>query len=778
MNSILYSVQKQKQERKNESRSVSSESDVKNRALFDGSVGTNTTIPELNDREEPVESKTKAFEVTNGNHAITSDLNKVGLKNKMRSLRRSLSRKHKKKMKNKDRSVFGGSSLFEAINQRQWNKVLSLIKNAPHEVETYICSTGDESFRVKTLPLHQACMRQPPAVVVSSLIACYPIAASIKCDGSLPLHHALKTGATVEVIKTLINSYPKCLDEDDGEGKKPMEIFQNYKSAWNDESQTLIRRIMEGGAAEIELNDTDSSSESSNERVEVKTEKFDVSTRNNAAVIFELDEKDHVGEIELNDTESLSEESNEYVEVLTKEYEDSAKNDALIQEASKKDGVAEIELNDNNSVSEVSNDCVEAKTKAFEVTIGKHAITSDLNKAGLKNKMRSLRKSLSRKHKKKIKKKDRSVFGSKRKIDLNDDKDGSSLFEGEMEGISIMNDESQPLISRIIDDGSADIDSNDTESLLEAPVRDGACSSGVSPIESSNYIKMVLNEIEYGEMNMVAEAYDIMTDICGMQNHEISQVFADWNKGNLESYLIGKTAAILSKKDDNTSKVHVVDCVLDKTGLKGTIKWTTQEAAEVSVAAPTLSGSLNSRFISNMKMERVNASKILSGPTLLPPVDKKKLIDKIGEALYASKICSYAQGLDTIKAASEKYSWNIDLATCMTLWKGGCVIPAKLLNKIQAAFLLDPDLPNVMLDPSVALELRSLNESLRAVVVTCAFYGIPCPSISGSLSYYDSYRAECLPTNLTQAHHSVFGDHTYERNDRPGSHHCNWTDSQ
>lgn len=154
-----------------------------------------------------------------------------------------------------------------------------------------------------------------------------------------------------------------------------------------------------------------------------------------------------------------------------------------------------------------------------------------------------------------------------------------------------------------------------------------------------------------------------------------------------------------------------------------------------------------------------------------------QLIDKIGEALYASKICSYAQGLDTIKDASEKYSWNIDLVACIKLWKGGCVVPSKLLNKIQTAFSFNPNLPNVMLDPSVALELRSSNDSLRAVVVTCAFYGIPCPLISGSLSYYDSYRAECLPTNLTQAQHSFFGGHTFQRNDRPGSHHCNWTDS-
>jgi len=153
------------------------------------------------------------------------------------------------------------------------------------------------------------------------------------------------------------------------------------------------------------------------------------------------------------------------------------------------------------------------------------------------------------------------------------------------------------------------------------------------------------------------------------------------------------------------------------------------------------------------------------------------LVDSIGEALYASKICSYAQGLGIIKAASEKYSWDIDLAACVRLWKGGCIIRAKLLNNIQAAFLVDPDLPNLMLDPSIALQLGSSNEGWREVVITCANYGIACPSIGGSLGYYDSYRAESVPANLTQAHRDFFGGHTYERTDLPGSHHCVWTDS-
>jgi len=321
---------------------------------------------------------------------------------------------------------------------------------------------------------------------------------------------------------------------------------------------------------------------------------------------------------------------------------------------------------------------------------------------------------------------------------------------------------------------------NELEPILTrcaAQVRDGACSSYVGPIGSGNYVKMVHNGIEYGDMQLIAEAYDIMRNVLRMGNDEISQVFANWNDGYLESYLIEITAAILSKRDDITTKGHVVDYVLDKTGMKGTGKWTIQEAAEVSVAAPTISGSLNARFLSGIKDERVKASKILNGPSKVPGVDKKMLIDKLGEALYASKICSYAQGLGIIKAASDKYNWNIDLAACVKLWKGGCIIRAKVLDKIQAAFTKDPDLPNLMLDSAVAEELSDLNQHWREVIIICALHGIACPSLGGSLMYYDSYRAETVPANLTQAHRDFFGGHTYERTDIPGIFHCVWTDT-
>jgi len=238
-----------------------------------------------------------------------------------------------------------------------------------------------------------------------------------------------------------------------------------------------------------------------------------------------------------------------------------------------------------------------------------------------------------------------------------------------------------------------------------------------------------------------------------------------------------KEKTILPKKGGITTKTHVVDYILDKTGMKGTGKWAVQEAAEVSVAAPAISGSLNARFLSAIKDERVKASSILNGPERVPKVNKQELIDNIGEALYASKICSYAQGFSMIKAASDKFNWNIDLAACAKLWRKGCIIRSPYLDRIQDAFEKDPGLLNLMLDPLVAEELSDLNQQWREVVITCALHGITCPSLGGSLTYYDSYRAETLPANLTQAHRDFFGGHTYERTDLPGIFHCVWTDT-
>jgi len=316
-------------------------------------------------------------------------------------------------------------------------------------------------------------------------------------------------------------------------------------------------------------------------------------------------------------------------------------------------------------------------------------------------------------------------------------------------------------------------------SSCAAQTSTGPCVGYVGPIGAGNYVKMVHNGIEYADMQLIAEVFDVMKNVIGLDNSKMSQVFVNWNSGRLESYLIEITASILAKKDDITNKGHVVDYILDKTGSKGTGKWTVQEAAEVSVAAPTISGALNARYMSARKNERVHASKVLSGPLIsdLSLTEKDELLYHLSNALYGAKICSYAQGLALIKSASDAKNWDINLAGCVQLWKGGCIIRAALLNQIQAAFTANPTLPNLMTDPVIAKELNSCLASWRTVVITCANNGIPCPALGGSLTYFDSYRSASLPANLTQAQRDFFGGHTYERIDAAGPFHSAWTDA-
>lgn len=308
-----------------------------------------------------------------------------------------------------------------------------------------------------------------------------------------------------------------------------------------------------------------------------------------------------------------------------------------------------------------------------------------------------------------------------------------------------------------------------------AQVDDGACTGYIGPIGSGNYVKMVHNGIEYGDMQLIAEIYECMKRLCGMSNDDMSRQFAKWNDGALSSYLVEITAKILNKADDVTGKGYVVDYILDKTGMKGTGRWTVQEAAEQSVAAPTITASLDARYISGRKEERQTASKILVGPKEAPNVSKPQILADLGEALYCAKVCSYAQGLGIIKGASEANEWNINLSQCAKMWKGGCIIRAKLLDKIQSALKKDPDLPNLMLDPDFAEELNTKQMSWRRIVTLCVASGVACPSLSASLSYFDSYRMERLPANLTQAQRDFFGGHTYERIDKEGPFHCAWT---
>lgn len=314
-------------------------------------------------------------------------------------------------------------------------------------------------------------------------------------------------------------------------------------------------------------------------------------------------------------------------------------------------------------------------------------------------------------------------------------------------------------------------------SKCAAQVGDEACTGYVGPIGSGNYVKMVHNGIEYGDMQLIGEVYDMLRRVLGMGNDEMAALFEEWNKGELNSFLIEITYKILAKKDELTGKGHVVDYVLDKTGMKGTGRWTIQEAAEHSVAAPTLAASLDARYISGRKDERVYASTILEGPPTIPAVDREQILDDLQAALYCAKVCSYAQGLGIIKAASIHNNWDVDLSSCARMWRGGCIIRAQLLAKIQDAFARNVDLPNLMVDPTFASELNARQMAWRRVVTLGIASGISCPALSASLTYYDQYRRDSLCANLVQAQRDFFGGHTYERTDRPGTFHTAWTDA-
>lgn len=290
-----------------------------------------------------------------------------------------------------------------------------------------------------------------------------------------------------------------------------------------------------------------------------------------------------------------------------------------------------------------------------------------------------------------------------------------------------------------------------------------------------NYVKMVHNGIEYGDMQLIAEVYDALSNI-GLKNSEMADIFDSWNSGELESYLIEITALILRKREEGSHTEYVVDSILDKTGSKGTGKWTCQEGTDKGIAIPTIAAALDARMMSGLKEEREAAAIVLQSPMDVM-VNKDQLIGDLKSALYASKICSYAQGLSLIKAASDEHGWNVDLAECARLWTGGCIIRAALLEDIQAAFRKKTDLANLMVDPEMAKKLNSLSYGWRRAIAHCTVSGIACPALMGSLSYFDTYRRGRLPANLTQAQRDFFGGHTYERVDMDGRFHTAWTEA-
>lgn len=306
----------------------------------------------------------------------------------------------------------------------------------------------------------------------------------------------------------------------------------------------------------------------------------------------------------------------------------------------------------------------------------------------------------------------------------------------------------------------------------------GPCVTYIGKGGSGNFVKMVHNGIEYGDMQLIAEAYDVLKSVGKLSNEELHQVFTRWNQGELLSFLIEITADIFSIKDDKGSG-HLVDKVLDKTGMKGTGKWTVQQAAELSIAAPTIASSLDSRFLSGLKGERVQASKAFKSigvdKTLSEEkIDKQRLINDVRQALYASKICSYAQGMNLIRAKSIEKGWDLKLGELARIWKGGCIIRAVFLDRIKKAYDRNPNLANLLVDPEFSREIVERQCSWRRVVCLAINSGISTPGMSSSLAYFDSYRRENLPANLVQAQRDYFGAHTYERTDREGSFHTEW----
>jgi 6-phosphogluconate dehydrogenase len=301
------------------------------------------------------------------------------------------------------------------------------------------------------------------------------------------------------------------------------------------------------------------------------------------------------------------------------------------------------------------------------------------------------------------------------------------------------------------------------------------CVTYLGPDGAGHFVKMVHNGIEYGDMQLIAEVYDFMRKILNMSAREISEVFAKWNKGLLNSYLIEITSEILTVEDPETKK-PLVDLILDKAGQKGTGKWTAECAQEFGVPIPTIDAALTGRLQSAMKDERMLASKHLLGPGDKQSIDKDAILNALADALFASKICSYAQGMSLIKVASAQYNWDIDLAETARIWKGGCIIRASMLKDISQAFKEHRDLRNLLLYPTFIDWLVKAQKNWREVVATASLCGVPIPAMSSSLSYFDAYRSANLPQNLTQAQRDYFGAHTYERVDKPqaGMIHTEW----
>lgn len=310
---------------------------------------------------------------------------------------------------------------------------------------------------------------------------------------------------------------------------------------------------------------------------------------------------------------------------------------------------------------------------------------------------------------------------------------------------------------------------------IAAVAEDGEpCVTYIGPNGAGHYVKMVHNGIEYGDMQLIAESYDVLRKVVGLSVDEVAEVFAEWNKGELDSFLIEITANALTKKDPETGK-PMVDIILDRAGNKGTGKWTSQSALDLGVPLPLITESVFARYISALKEERVAASEILPKPAEYSfDGDKAVLVENIRKALYFSKIMSYAQGFAQMRTASEEYDWNLQYGEIAKIFRAGCIIRARFLQKITDAYDKNPELKNLMLDDYFMDITKNYQDAVRDVIGIAVKSGVPVPTFSSAIAYYDSYRAASLPANIIQAQRDYFGAHTYERTDRSGTFHFDW----
>lgn len=311
---------------------------------------------------------------------------------------------------------------------------------------------------------------------------------------------------------------------------------------------------------------------------------------------------------------------------------------------------------------------------------------------------------------------------------------------------------------------------------ISAKLEDGSsCCSYIGADGAGHFVKMVHNGIEYGDMQLICEAYDLMRKLLGLKADEMHKVFAEWNKGELDSYLIEITADILAYKD--TDNQPLVEKIMDRAGQKGTGKWTSIAALDEGIALTLISEAVYARCLSAIKEERVNAAKEFASTPITFTGDKAEFINDIKQALYAAKIISYAQGYALLKAAAKTNNWNLNYGDIALIWRGGCIIRSRFLGKINEAYTKNPNLENLMLDEYFKQELEKASQSFRKVIATAVLNGIPVPAMSSALAYFDGYKSANLPANLLQAQRDYFGAHTYERIDTPKGefHHTNWT---